>query len=84
MRDNIYDTVLDKTMARVDKVSTTLATKFKNVKPFNKEPIPPKELLQAYQGLNMTDMVYLLQKHGRQKVNDLIYELETLKAKGGR
>jgi hypothetical protein len=81
MKPNIYDLVLDKTVKRVDDVSTKIATQFKNIKPFNKEPIPKSEMLNAYRGLTMDDMVYLIQKHGRDKVNDLIYELEMEKSK---
>lgn len=81
---NVYDDALERVLARVDKVSEKLSTKFKNVKPFAQEPIPKGELLRAYEGLTYDDMNSLVLRHGQEVIEDFIREQETEKLKRQR
>lgn len=78
-QDNLYDRVFDQVMARIEKASDLLGRNFKNVKPFQKEPVDNKELLFYYEQLTPLDMRWLIERHGEAKVNDFIYEMETKK-----
>ncbi len=80
-KTNPYDTVLDGVNKRIEQVSDKLADRFKGIKPFNKEKIPRRELLQYYNGLDVRDMEYLIQRHGYDTVNSFIGEMEAMKAK---
>lgn len=77
MKDNIYDEVLARTLQRVDKAATKVAEQFKNVKPFDKEQIPKRELVGAYRGLSVPEMHQLIEKYGADVVDEFIYEMET-------
>lgn len=79
MKDNIYDKVLEKTLKRVEMASDRIAKQFKNVKPFDKEPIPKKELLDYYEMLTAEDMQYLVQQHGEDVINGFIADMEQYK-----
>lgn len=81
MKSNIYDSVLEKTLARVEKATDSIAKNFKNVKPFDKEAVSNKEMLFWYNDLSRDDMIYLLKRHGGEKLNDFIYEMEQIKEK---
>ncbi len=77
MKPNYYDSVLGKVEDIVGKVSDKISVNFKNVKPFDKEPIKTAELLPYYDSLNQDDMLFLIQKHGEEAVNQFISEMET-------
>lgn len=81
MKDNIYDNVLDKTMKRIERASDRIAKNFKNVKPFQKEPLKNKELLLSYEMLTPDDMNQLISRHGRNAVNEFIGEMEQEKVR---
>ena len=83
MKTNIYDTVVEKTLNRIEKVSDRIAANFKGVTPFNKERMPTKDLLNAYQSLTPEDMNSFIQTYGRDTVNNFISEMEMLKQKQG-
>ncbi len=80
MKDNLYDKIMDKTYSRIEKVSDRISHNFKNVKPFNKEPISEKDMLDSYGMLTSPDMEDLIKRYGYDEVNDFIGELELLKA----
>lgn len=75
-RDNLYDTVVEGVFQRMESASDVIAKNFKGVKPFGKKEISKKELFEAYDQLGTLDMEYLVQKHGREKVNSLIADME--------
>ncbi len=77
MKDNVYDEVLKRTLERVESVTDTISKNFKGVKPFDKKPIPPREVRRAYDSLSVDDMKFLIQRHGQEKVNQFIGEMET-------
>ena len=81
MKENFFDNVLKKTLKRVDGATDRLSKQFKNVKPFDKEVIPKKELYSSYRMLTPEDMQALLQQHGPEVVDDFIKEMEEY---GGR
>ena len=83
MRDNPYDRVLEKTLKRVNNASDRIGKNLKGVKPFDKEEIPKRELLQSYMTLTSEDMNYLIQTHGEEAMNSFIYEMETYKGRYG-
>lgn len=76
MKTNYYDKVLDKVEFVTGKVSDKIAGDFKNTNPFDKKPIPVKELAEAYNSLTIADMRELVIKHGEEAVNDFVYEIE--------
>lgn len=73
---------MSQTIKIVDGVTGYMAKEFKNVKPFDKNAVSPKEQQYWYDQLSREDMGYLIQKHGSQKVNEFIYKMESLKEKG--
>ncbi len=81
MKDNFFDNVLSKTLSRVDGATDRLSKQFKNVKPFDKEVIPTKELYSSYQMLTPEDMQGLVQQYGPEAMDDFIREMEEY---GGR
>lgn len=81
MKESIFDKVVDQLSARRDVIRARLALDYKRTKPFRKEVIPLQELLSAYNELKPQDMQMLTQKHGEEKVNQFISEMELLKDK---
>ena len=79
MKENVYDIALNKVLTRIDKATDRIASRFKGVVPFNKEPINQEELLRTYSSLNVSDMVRLIERHGVEKVGDFIKDMETAK-----
>ena len=79
MKDNIYDTVLERTVNRIDMVSDRISKNFKNVKPFNKQPVDPVEQVYQYNQLTPQMWSSLRQSMGDQIVNEYIYKMEDLK-----
>ena len=82
MKTNYYDRVLDKVEFVTGKVSDKIAGDFKNTNPFDKKPIPVKELADAYNSLTIADMRGLIEKHGAEAVNDFVYEIEQYLKRG--
>ena len=81
MKENIFDDVLDGVQGIIEEVSDSIAKDFKNVKPFDKEPVSTGEMLYSYNTLRPEDMGYLVNKYGRERMSQFIYEMETLKKK---
>jgi len=81
MKENIYDRVLEKTYARIDKATTRIARDFKNVQPFDKEKMDNRALLNYYDELNSDDMLFLIQKHGEDTVASFIHDMEMARSK---
>ena len=79
MQPNLYDSVLEQTLARIQKATDRIGQDFKNVKPFDKEPISKDELLYYFKDLSLEDMNYLVQTHGREAMNEFISEMEEYK-----
>jgi len=79
MRDNPYDKALERTLGLIDKVSDKIGRDFKGVKPFGKEPISKKKLLEFYNQLTNEDMEYFIQEHGEETVNQFIQDMEVEK-----
>ena len=83
MKEALGDKVVNRLHERRESVRSRLREIYKRTKPFREEPISNDELLFYYNDLDQSDMDYLLQTHGRDKVQTMIYEMETLKAKRG-
>ena len=83
MKEALGDKVVNRLHERRESVRNRLREMYKRTKPFREEPISNDELLFYYNDLDQSDMDYLLQTHGRDKVQTMIYEMETLKAKRG-
>ncbi len=81
MKENTFDLVLDKLLARRDDVRKKLASNYKRVNPFRKQEIPKQELIEAYSNLSYPDMQELVQKHGEETVNQFIADMEQLRDK---
>ncbi len=83
MKENIFDGVVEKTLSRIESVSGRISDNFKGMKPFNKEPIKNRDLLNAYNSLTPQEMQTLVQTYGTDMVNDFIREMENLKMRRG-
>ncbi len=83
MKENVFDGVVDKTLNRIESVSDKIAKNFKGMKPFNKEPIKNKDLLNAYNSLTPQEMQTLVQTYGTDSINNFIGEMENLKMRRG-
>lgn len=81
MKENPYDRVVTKTQKRIESVSDRIARNFKGTNPFDKEPVSTTDMLTSYEMLLPEDIQYLISEHGRDKVNDFIGEMETLRTK---
>lgn len=81
MKENVYDKALDRVLARLDSVSDRIGRNFKGVKPFDKEPIQKRNMLQYYEMLNAEDMRYLVKQHGEEAMNEFVFEMETERKK---
>ena len=78
MKENLYSKVVEKTLGRMNSATNSVAQNFKNVNPFGQVEIPKGNLLSAYKQLGTQDVEYLLAKHGRDKLNSFISDMETL------
>jgi len=83
MKESIHDRVVDKLIERNKRVRGKLAEEYAKTKPFRQEPVSSDEMLVYYNMLGSEDIDYLLQKHGREAVNQMIYEFETMKQRRG-
>lgn len=79
MRDNVYEKALNNVVERINLASQSLSKQFKNTMPFGTKKIDNSEMLSYYNGLTPEDMGFLIQKHGRDKVNTFIQNMELLK-----
>ena len=75
-RENPYDRIMDKVGLRVERVSDSIGKSFRNMKPFDQDVIPERDLMDSYNMLTPDDMFQLIQTHGEQVVNDFIGEME--------
>jgi len=83
MREAFGDRVLNKTLAKVERISDKIAERFKNVQPFDKEAVSEEELLYHYE-MERQDpnlMLQRLQRDGWEKTDKYIHDLEQLKQK---
>ena len=79
MKNNLYEDALDGVEDVVNEVSQGIADEFKKAKPFDKEPIPNDQLLQAYVNLTPQDMQMFMQKYPKDVLEDFIFDMEDLK-----
>ena len=79
MRENVADRILTRMNKRVMAVADRLAIQYKGVKPFDAQEIKPEDQLFWYEQLGQMDMAYLVQKYGRESVEQYIYESEMIK-----
>ena len=83
-KPNLYERALNGVEEVVNRVSESISKDFKDTKPFDTDEIPMKDMVKYYQSLSEDDMYWLIGKHGEEKVNDLIFEMETyLRRYGG-
>lgn len=81
-KDNIADGILSQLMKSIDDVSNYVSDQYKNVKPFDRAKVDSKEVLFNYDQLSPMDMAYLVDKHGNDKVNEFIHDMEMKRSKG--
>ena len=81
MKENLYDLALAGIGEIIEEVSESISKEFKGANPFDKEPISNDEMLLQYNMLTPDKMNELIQTHGREAVNQMIMEMETLKGK---
>tara|TARA_R100001530_G_scaffold115912_2_gene82917 strand:+ start:898 stop:1146 length:249 start_codon:yes stop_codon:yes gene_type:complete len=79
MKINLYDSVLDGLDELIDEVSGSISMEFKGANPFDKEPVPPADLLAKYNTLTFGNKQDLLQNHGSNAFNELVQNMENLK-----
>jgi len=77
----LYDDVVDILLERQRLVRAELKTRFKKTKPFRLEPMSNDEALYYYNQLTPDKMSQLIETYGREAVNEMIYQFESLKRK---
>jgi len=83
MKENPYDRIAEKLESRMERLDTKIGSHFKDMKPFDKEPVSNDELLYIYENMTPEDMNYLLQTHSRDDINQKLYEMEKIKKRRG-
>lgn len=78
-KETLGDIVVNRLHERRKLVRARLQEMYKKTKPFREEPISNDELLFYYNDLDASDIEYLTQTHGRDKVNTMVFEMETIK-----
>ena len=81
MKENIAESILERVNKRVLSLSDRLTKQYKGVKPFGREELKSEDKLYYYDNLSPLDMDYLITKYGRETMNQMVYEMETLKAR---
>ena len=81
---NIYDLVVDELVERQRLVKAELRSRFKKTKPFRMEPMSDEEALYHYNQLTPEKILELISTHGEDAINEMVFQLETLKAKKER
>lgn len=81
MKENIADNILARMNKTVGNVAKRLATQYQGVKPFDKEPMKSEDQLFWYEQLGMQDMAYLVQKYGREALNEYVFNMEQIKSR---
>lgn len=76
MKENPYDRVQAKIMARIESVTDRIANRYARVNPFGQEPISDRELIEYYRTLSPDDVQYLISRHGEQVVNAFLGEMQ--------
>jgi len=84
MKENVADSILERVNKMVGKVAGRLSIQYKGVKPFDKQPVKTEDQLFWYEQLGIEDMQYLIQKYGRDAVNQFVFESEQIKARRSR
>ncbi len=79
MSENIADSILGRINKRVEAVAGRLSGQYKGVKPFDAQEVKPEDQLYWYEQLGTDDMDYLIEKHGRDTVNQFVFESEQIK-----
>ena len=79
--DNVADSILGRMNKRVDAVAKRLSSQYKGVKPFDAQEVKPEDQLFWYEQLGTQDMDYLIEKYGRDRINQFVFESEQIKAR---
>jgi len=85
MKENYGDVVVQKVKERCYRAKDKLASDFKGVKPFQKEPVDKSELYESYNYYlkeapdRFGYMQQLIDTYGYEAVNNFIFQMETLK-----
>lgn len=83
MEESIYEKVVDELVERQRLVKDELTRRFKRTRPFRMTPISSGEMLMQYNMLTPEKMAALIDTYGEDAVNEMIFEMETLKKKKG-
>lgn len=78
-KENVADSILGRVNKRVEAVANRLSKQYKGVKPFNTTVMKPEDQLYWYEQLGQADMDYLVMTHGEEKMNEYIFNMETIK-----
>ena len=79
MKENVADSILARVNKTVGNVANRLSKQYAGVKPFNKQPVETRDQLFWYEQLGVEDMDYLITKHGKDAINEMIFNMETYK-----
>ena len=82
-KPNRFDGVLNQIVKTIEGAANQGVKEFKNVKPFDQKEIPVVDRIWAFDSLTPDQMNVLVQKHGTNKINLYIAEMQQLKAKRG-
>ena len=81
--ENIYNEVFNELEGEIGEVLEDIAKSFKNVKPFQKRLITPKERIATYDNLTPQQQDQLITQYGPKAFNDYVEQMETEKLRRG-
>tara|TARA_Y100000310_G_scaffold199556_1_gene199532 strand:- start:1324 stop:1584 length:261 start_codon:yes stop_codon:yes gene_type:complete len=81
VKKNIYDSVVDRVVKRVEMVSDKIGENFKGVKPFQKEPLSPADQLYTFNQITPEIETMMRQEMGDETVDDYFAKMNQLRRK---
>ena len=85
MEKNPYDTITDRVFNDINIVADRVATKYKNVQPYDTTKIPNDRLLAMYEDMGTLNqmgqpiMQFFVQRYGPDVMSRFIYDMEQLR-----
>lgn len=79
LKPSVFDLTVDELHERRKLVRAELKERFRKTRPFRREPVSSAEALYYYNQLTFEGLQELIATYGRDDVNEMIYEMETLK-----
>ncbi len=78
MKEGIYNRVLARMTNRIERVSDRMAKEFKNTRPFDQQPVDPRESLMQFSKMTPQDIMGMRQHFGNEVVDDYLLNMAQL------